>query len=520
MTKPIIYKFDTISQVKKELADFPIFLQKLEKLGANEIGVAKIIFPEDWQPVQDFVISETFLEQCKYPIMKPFEQKYETISPGVYLADFKNMAKCNVDKFLKKAKDYPSKPESMTPDQLEKEFWRLQALETTPTPIYANEIEFNLMDNPGFNFKTMKTILNELEVEMKGINTSFLYFGIWRSYFVWHVEDRDLGGANFLHYGEAKTWNVVPPAYGHSFKKLVNEKYSSKKESQFPTCEDFMRHKRVLMSPEILKRNGIPVVNVVQNKNEMVLVWPFSFHSGFNHGLNFAEAINWGSIPWIEFGKRATRCCKKLDKKIPFKMDYFVKKYQAPLYPLWKSGYDVAPHPCDSPKKKLKFMVEMAELRKQCAELKKERKALQLKFTQNDDPKPSTSTAEFQEDTSIETAMETSESLPEKNSELIKKLAIQVKKKQGNVKKPFECPLCTYKAAKKNWVENHYLVIHTTEKPFKCEKCSLAFKRKELLARHVRIIHEKRKRYSCDAPNCEYKSDQKTDITKHKDNKH
>ena len=63
-----------------------------------------------------------------------------------------------------------------------------------------------------------------LEVEMKGINTSFLYFGIWRSYFVWHVEDRDLGGANFLHYGEAKTWNVVPPAYGHSFKKLVNEK--------------------------------------------------------------------------------------------------------------------------------------------------------------------------------------------------------------------------------------------------------------------------------------------------------
>ena len=95
--------------------------------------------------------------------MKPFEQKYETISPGVYLADFKNMAKCNVDKFLKKAKDYPSKPESMTPDQLEKEFWRLQALETTPTPIYANEIEFNLMDNPGFNFKTIALLLNRIK---------------------------------------------------------------------------------------------------------------------------------------------------------------------------------------------------------------------------------------------------------------------------------------------------------------------------------------------------------------------
>ena len=39
----------------------------------------------------------------------------------------------------------------------------------------------------------------------------YLYFGMWRATFSWHVEDMDLYGVNFLHFGAPKTWYCVPP---------------------------------------------------------------------------------------------------------------------------------------------------------------------------------------------------------------------------------------------------------------------------------------------------------------------
>ena len=44
------------------------------------------------------------------------------------------------------------------------------------------------------------------ERKITGINTSFLYFGCWRSTFCWHTEDLDFGSANYMHFGERKAW--------------------------------------------------------------------------------------------------------------------------------------------------------------------------------------------------------------------------------------------------------------------------------------------------------------------------
>ena len=58
---------------------------------------------------------------------------------------------------------------------------------------------------------------------MQGVLSPYLYFGMWKATFSWHIEDMDLFAINFNHHGAPKTWYCVPPQYGHLLEKAARE---------------------------------------------------------------------------------------------------------------------------------------------------------------------------------------------------------------------------------------------------------------------------------------------------------
>lgn len=67
-----------------------------------------------------------------------------------------------------------------------------------------------------WNINCLPSILDNLRehgINIPGVNTAYLYFGMWKTMFAWHTEDMDLYSINYLHFGSPKAWydNVIQP---------------------------------------------------------------------------------------------------------------------------------------------------------------------------------------------------------------------------------------------------------------------------------------------------------------------
>ena len=65
---------------------------------------------------------------------------------------------------------------------------------------------WNVAHLPSF----LSRILPSSSKGLPGVNTPYLYFGMWRATFAWHVEDMDLFSINYIHFGAPKFWYAMP----------------------------------------------------------------------------------------------------------------------------------------------------------------------------------------------------------------------------------------------------------------------------------------------------------------------
>ena len=146
--------------------------------------------------------------------------------------------------------------------------------------------------------------LKKRGITLDGVNSSYLYFGMWRALFAWHTEDMDLYSVNYLHYGAPKFWYAIAPEDRERFEILAQGMVPE----MWRACPEFLRHKELLISPTLLEQNGIPFTRMMQRPGEFVVTYPGSYHSGFNTGYNCAESCNFATKAWVEIGEEAGVC--------------------------------------------------------------------------------------------------------------------------------------------------------------------------------------------------------------------
>jgi hypothetical protein len=71
---------------------------------------------------------------------------------------------------------------------------------------------------------TLSRLLPTSSKGLPGVNTPYLYFGMWRATFAWHVEDMDLFSINFIHFGAPKFWYSVPQGRAGALEQTMRSK--------------------------------------------------------------------------------------------------------------------------------------------------------------------------------------------------------------------------------------------------------------------------------------------------------
>ncbi|EEA25744.1 hypothetical protein TMatcc_006024 [Talaromyces marneffei ATCC 18224] len=189
-------------------------------------------------------------------------------------------------------------------DELETAYWKSLMFNN---PMYGADMPGSLFDDSttSWNVAKLPNLLDVIGQKVPGVNTAYLYLGMWKATFAWHLEDVDLYSINYIHFGAPKQWYSISQEDAPRFEAAMKSFWPSDAKN----CDQFLRHKTYLVSPSILKsRFGITVNKVVHYEGEFMITYPYGYHSGFNLGYNCAESVNFATEQWLDYGRIAKKC--------------------------------------------------------------------------------------------------------------------------------------------------------------------------------------------------------------------
>lgn len=113
-----------------------------------------------------------------------------------------------------------------------------------------------------------------------------------------------------LHRGAPKCWTVVKPSHHNRLEDRVRKLlYSSKMRDDplapgVPLCSQFVRHRPVYVPQETLTKHKIDYTKIVQHQGEMIIIFPWAYHQGYDTGPSISEAMMYASDRWKVFNRQ------------------------------------------------------------------------------------------------------------------------------------------------------------------------------------------------------------------------
>ncbi|KAL7424409.1 hypothetical protein Q5752_000091 [Cryptotrichosporon argae] len=180
-------------------------------------------------------------------------------------------------------------------------------METHPLDPYAKD---------GWNLNNMPivrdSVLRYIKSDISGMTVPWIYVGMLFSAFCWHNEDHYTYSVNYMFWGETKTWYGVPGNDAGKFEAAMKREAPELFEAQPSLLYQLV----TMMNPGRLREEGVDVFACDQRPNEFVITFPKAYHCGFNHGINFNEAVNFALPDWLSEGKESVETYK-LHAKAP-----------------------------------------------------------------------------------------------------------------------------------------------------------------------------------------------------------
>lgn len=318
----------------QQFEDFNRFITEIDKWGMKA-GIVKVVPPKEWKqslPALDETVKGI---KIKNPIVQHIsghkghfrqqnieKQKSYNIAQWKYLSeqpdyqppakrgesrkDFKRRKNVPSDDSIFEDFDYRFDDSEFTTERmdfLEKIYWKTIAYKE---PMYGADMPGSLFDDRtrSWNVAHLDNLLNQLDMKIPGVNDAYLYCGLWKSTFAWHLEDIDLYSINYIHFGAPKQWYSVNQEDEAKFFQIMADTFPEDHKA----CKEFLRHKTFLVSPQLLERHGLTVNRLHHYQGEFVITFPYGYHAGYNLGYNCAESVNFATPQWVPIGKHAHRC--------------------------------------------------------------------------------------------------------------------------------------------------------------------------------------------------------------------
>ncbi|KAI4880034.1 hypothetical protein NFI96_019904 [Prochilodus magdalenae] len=215
--------------------------------------------------------------------------------------------------------------------EVEQEYWRIVEQRDCHVAVHYGKVDTSThgsgfpvgkseaFSKHGWNLNVLPhnsgSILRHLGA-VPGVTIPWLNIGMVFSTSCWSRDQNRLPYIDYLHTGADCIWYSVPAEEKTKLDKVVHTLLQA---NGTPGLE--MLEKNIMISPEVLSREGIKVHRTVQQSGQFVVVFPGTFVSKVCCGYSVSETVHFATPQWMNLGYEAAKDlkCRRIAK--PFSME-------------------------------------------------------------------------------------------------------------------------------------------------------------------------------------------------------